>query len=112
MQFRLLRRAGIQQTTELPAAGSRQKAGALMSSNPAIAGRTLRYRTLRYWTINSQEFVGGSQRLAPALPYSEQADGMSGTGSGSASSSGSSQSALARLDGSQGRSQLHRGLET
>jgi hypothetical protein len=75
VQFRLLRRAGIQQTTELPAAGSRQKAGALMSSNPAIAGRTLRYRTLRYWTINSQEFVGGSQRLAPALPYSEQADG-------------------------------------
>ncbi len=36
----------------------------------AIAGRTL-----RHWTINSGEFVGGSQRPAPALPYSEQPDG-------------------------------------
>ena len=36
----------------------------------AIAGRTL-----RHWTIDSREFVGGSQRPAPALPYSEQPDG-------------------------------------
>ena len=36
----------------------------------AISGRTL-----RHWTINSQEFVGGSQRPAPALPYSERPDG-------------------------------------
>jgi hypothetical protein len=43
-----------------------------MSSQPvhAIAGRTL-----RHWTIDSREFVGGSQRPAPALPYSEQPDG-------------------------------------
>jgi hypothetical protein len=31
--------------------------------------------TLRHWTINSQEFVGGSQRPAPAPSYSEKADG-------------------------------------
>lgn len=36
----------------------------------AIAGRTL-----RHWTIDSREVVGGSQRPAPALPYSEQPDG-------------------------------------
>jgi hypothetical protein len=43
-----------------------------MSSQPvhAIAGRTL-----RHWTIDSREFVGGSQRPAPAVPYSEQPDG-------------------------------------
>ena len=43
-----------------------------MSSQPvhAIAGRTL-----RHWTINSREFVGGSQQPAPALPYSEQLEG-------------------------------------
>jgi hypothetical protein len=43
-----------------------------MSSQPvhAIAGRTL-----RHWTTNSREFVGGSQRPASPLPYSEQADG-------------------------------------
>jgi hypothetical protein len=43
--------------------------GNLMSSKPvhAIAGRTL-----RHWTIDSQEFVGKSQQAAPALPYSEQ----------------------------------------
>jgi len=42
-----------------------------MSSQPihAIAGRTL-----RHWTIDSREFVGGSQRAAPVLPYSEHAD--------------------------------------
>jgi hypothetical protein len=46
--------------------------GALMSSQPvqATAGRTL-----RHWTIDSREFVGGSQRPAPAPPYSEQPDG-------------------------------------
>jgi len=40
-----------------------------MSSQPvhAIAGRTL-----RHWTINSREFVWGSQQPAPTLPYSEQ----------------------------------------
>ena len=32
-------------------------------------------RTLRHWTINSQEFVGGPQPPAPTLPYSEQLDG-------------------------------------
>ena len=36
----------------------------------AIAGRTL-----RHWTIDSRKVVGGSQRPAPALPYSEQPDG-------------------------------------
>ncbi len=43
-----------------------------MSSQPlhARAGRTL-----RHWTINSGEFVGGSQQPAPVLPYSERADG-------------------------------------
>jgi hypothetical protein len=43
-----------------------------MSSKPvhAIAGRTL-----RHWTINSQEFVGESVQPAPALPYSEQPGG-------------------------------------
>lgn len=32
-------------------------------------------QTLRHWTINSQEFVGGSQRPAPAPSYWEKADG-------------------------------------
>ncbi|HEX9112893.1 MAG TPA: hypothetical protein VF888_00980 [Nitrospirota bacterium] len=43
-----------------------------MSSQPvhAIAGRTL-----RHWTIDSRESFGGSQRPAPAPPYSEQPDG-------------------------------------
>ena len=43
-----------------------------MSSQPihAIAGRTL-----RHWTIDSREFVEGSQQPAPALPYSEKPDG-------------------------------------
>jgi hypothetical protein len=43
-----------------------------MSSQPvhAVAGRTL-----RHWTINTQEFVGGSQQPAPALPYSQHAEG-------------------------------------
>jgi hypothetical protein len=36
----------------------------------AIAGRTL-----RHWTIDSREVAGGSQRAAPALPYSEQPEG-------------------------------------
>jgi hypothetical protein len=42
-----------------------------LSSQPvhAVAGRII-----RHWTINSSEFVGGSQRAAPALPYSEQPD--------------------------------------
>jgi hypothetical protein len=30
---------------------------------------------LRHWTIDSREVVGGSQRPAPVLPYSEQLDG-------------------------------------
>ena len=40
-----------------------------MSVRPvhAIAGRTL-----RHWTIDSRELGAGSQRPAPALPYSEQ----------------------------------------
>ena len=37
---------------------------------PAIAPLTL-----RHWTINSQEFVGGSERPARAPSYSEAADG-------------------------------------
>jgi hypothetical protein len=43
-----------------------------MSKQPvhAIAGRTL-----RHWTINSREFVGGSQQPAPPLPYSERLEG-------------------------------------
>ena len=32
-------------------------------------------QTLRHWTINSQEFVGGLERPAPAPSYSEKADG-------------------------------------
>ena len=32
-------------------------------------------QTLRHWTINTQEFVGGSQRPAPAPSYSETAEG-------------------------------------
>jgi len=36
----------------------------------AIAGRTL-----RHWTVDSRDFVGGSQRPAPALSYLEQPDG-------------------------------------
>jgi hypothetical protein len=31
--------------------------------------------TLRHWTINSREFVGGSERPAPARSYSERTDG-------------------------------------
>jgi hypothetical protein len=43
-----------------------------MSSQPVhvIAGRTL-----RHWTIDSREFDEGSQRPAPAPPYSKQPDG-------------------------------------
>lgn len=32
-------------------------------------------RTLRHWTIDRREVGGGSQRPAPALPYSEAHDG-------------------------------------
>jgi hypothetical protein len=32
-------------------------------------------RTLRHWTIDSRDFVGGSQQPAPTLPYSEQPEG-------------------------------------
>jgi len=38
-----------------------------MSSNPG--------RTLRHWTLNSRQSVGGSQRPAPTPPYSEQLQG-------------------------------------
>ena len=50
----------------------RPEAKASMSRHPvpAIAGRTL-----RHWTINSREFVGESQRPAPAVLYSEQSEG-------------------------------------
>jgi hypothetical protein len=37
---------------------------------PAVAGRTL-----RHWTIDSRKSAEGSQRPAPALPYSEEPDG-------------------------------------
>jgi hypothetical protein len=43
-----------------------------MHSQPA---RVIGGRTLRHWTINSRELVGGAERPAPALPYSEQVDG-------------------------------------
>lgn len=43
-----------------------------MSSQPV---HTIAGLTLRHWTTNSREFVGGSQRPAPRLPYSEQPDG-------------------------------------
>ena len=43
-----------------------------MSSQPVHA---IASQTLRHWTINSQEFVGGSQRPAPAPSYSETVDG-------------------------------------
>jgi hypothetical protein len=36
----------------------------------AISGRTL-----RHWTIDSRDFVGGPERPALALPYLEQPDG-------------------------------------
>ena len=32
-------------------------------------------RTLRHWTLNNQEFVGQSQRPAPAPLFSERRDG-------------------------------------
>jgi hypothetical protein len=42
-----------------------------MSSQPsaAIAGLTL-----RHWSIDNRQFVGGFQRPAPAQPYAERAD--------------------------------------
>jgi hypothetical protein len=43
-----------------------------MSSQPVHA---IASRTLRHWTINSRDFVGGSQRPAPTPAYSEQPDG-------------------------------------
>jgi hypothetical protein len=43
-----------------------------MSSTPVHA---IPVRILRHWTIDSLEFVGGAQRPAPALAYSEHADG-------------------------------------
>ncbi len=44
-----------------------------MSSQPVHATSGL---TLRHWTIDSREFVGGSQRPSPARPYSvDHADG-------------------------------------
>ena len=43
-----------------------------MSSRPVHAVAS---RTLRHWTIDSRELVAGSQRPAPALPYSEQPGG-------------------------------------
>ena len=43
-----------------------------MSSQPIHA---IKGRTLRHWTIDSREFLGGSQQPAPAPPYSEQHDG-------------------------------------
>jgi hypothetical protein len=43
-----------------------------MNSQP---GHAISGRTLRHWTINSREFVGGSQRPAPTPSYSEQPEG-------------------------------------
>jgi hypothetical protein len=43
-----------------------------MNSQPAHAIANL---TLRHWSIDSREHVGEFQRPAPALPYSERADG-------------------------------------
>jgi hypothetical protein len=42
----------------------------MSSASHAIPGRIL-----RHWTIDSREFVGETQRPAPALAYSEHADG-------------------------------------
>lgn len=36
---------------------------------PVIAGQTL-----RHWTIDNRAFVGGSERPAPAPPYTERSD--------------------------------------
>lgn len=49
-----------------------KKAGIPVSSQPvrATAGRTL-----RHWTIESREFVGGSELPAPAAPYWEKRGG-------------------------------------
>ena len=43
-----------------------------MSTQPPGAIERL---TLRHWTADSQRFVGGAQRPARALPYSEQIEG-------------------------------------
>lgn len=43
-----------------------------MSSRPIHA---MTGRTLRHWTIDSRESVGGSQQPALALPYSEHPKG-------------------------------------
>jgi len=43
-----------------------------MSVKPVHA---VKGRTLRYWTIDSQKFVGESQKAAPALPFSEERAG-------------------------------------
>ena len=40
-----------------------------MSSQPL---HTIAGRMLRHWTIDSRQFVGGPQRPAPVLPYSEE----------------------------------------
>lgn len=32
-------------------------------------------RTLRHWTINRREFVGGAQRPSPPMPFSEPEGG-------------------------------------
>jgi len=52
--------------------GLRKTAGTLMSSQSVHA---ISSRTLRHWTIDSRDVVGGSQWPAPALPFSEQPDG-------------------------------------
>jgi hypothetical protein len=56
----------------VPASGLWKKAGTLINSQPV---HTIASLTLRRWSIDSREFVGGFQRPAPALPYAERADG-------------------------------------
>lgn len=54
-----------------PSVSMKEKATHL--SNPSV--RAITGRTIRHWTTSSPEFVGGSQRPSPALPYSERPDG-------------------------------------
>jgi hypothetical protein len=43
-----------------------------MSSQPQDS---IAHLTLRHWTIDSRQFVGGAERPARSLPYSEPSEG-------------------------------------
>ena len=49
-----------------------ERAGIEIGSHPAHATPG---RTLRHWTIDSREFVGGPVLAAPAMPYWEKHGG-------------------------------------